>query len=185
MAFVQSLITAQGDGATVASSSSATSLLPAAAKLTLPPNYLNFIGVKLTIKAQGRVSNLVTTPGTLTMDIRFGSTVVFNGGVMQLSTTAHTTVPWWMEISLTVRSIGASATLMGQGFFMSQAANLAGADPTTGHEMLLIPNSAPAVGTSFDSTAAQVVDLFGKFSASDPLNSITLHQYELMSNVSY
>jgi hypothetical protein len=163
----------------------ATSLLPTGAKLTLPPNYLNFVGVKLTIRAHGRLSNLVTTPGTLTMDFRLGGTVVFNGAAMQLSTTAHTSVPWEMTVDLTVRAIGSSATLMGQGKFICQAVSISGADPTTGHSILMIPNSAPAVGTSFDSTAAQQADVFAKFSIGDPANSITLHQYELLSNVSY
>lgn len=181
----QTLISAQGDGSTLASSTSATSLLPVAAKFTLPPNYLDFIGRRLKITAHGRLSTLVTTPGTLIMDIRFGGTVVFNGAAMQMSTTAHTTVPWRMEVELTVRAIGTSANLMGQGTFMSQAVSISGADPTTGHSMLMIPNSAPVVGTNFDSTVAQVVDLFGKFSVSDAANSITLHQYELTANVLY
>ena len=181
----QTLVSAQSDGAALASSSSATSLLPVAAKFTFPPSYLDFVGRRLKVRAQGRLSNIATTPGTLTMDIRLGSTVVFNGAAMQLSTTAHTTVPWWMDIDLTVRAVGTAASLMGQGIFMSQAVSISGADPTTGHSMLLIPNSAPAVGTTFDSTAAQMVDLFAKFSVPDPANSITLHQYELTSNVLY
>ncbi len=182
---MQTIISATGDGAALNTSTVATSILPAQAKFTLPPNYLDFVGRRLKITAQGRLSNIVTTPGTLIMDVRFGGTVVFNGAAMQLSTTAHTNVPWWMEVSLTVRVIGAAASLMGQGFFMSQAVSISGADPTTGHSMLLIPNSAPAVGTTFDSTVAQVVDMFAKFSVSDAGNGITLHQYEVESNVLY
>jgi len=72
---------------------------------------------------------------------------------------------------------------MGQGWCASQALSVSGADPTTGHSILLTPNTAPAVGANFDSTAALVLDLFGKFSISDPANSITLHQYEVQSNV--
>ena len=182
---VQSLVSAQGDGSALASSTSATSILPGAAKLTLPPNYLDYVGRRLKITAHGRLSNIATTPGTLIMDVRFGGTVVFNGAAMQMSTTAHTNVPWFMEVFLTVRALGTAANLMGQGTFMSQAVSISGADPTTGHTMLLIPNSAPAVGTNFDSTVAQIVDMFAKFSVSDPANAITLHQYEIQSNVLY
>ncbi len=182
---IQSMIAAQGDGAALANSSSATSLLPAQAKWTVPANFLDYIGRRLRVTAQGRVSNLVTTPGTLTMDLRLGGTVVFNGGAMQMSTTAHTTVPWWWDVELTVRAVGAAASLMGQSRFMCQAVNVSGADPTTSHSFVMAPNTAPAVGTTFDSTAALVLDLFGKWSVGDTANSITLHQYEVQTNVLY
>jgi len=181
--FVQSLITATGDGSALSNSTSATSILPAQAKLTVPANYLDYVGRKLRISAQGRISNIVTTPGTLTLQVKLGSTAVFSGGAMQLSTTAHTNVPWWWDVELTVRAIGGSANLMGQGKFMSQAANISGADSTTGHSLLMTPNSAPTVGSNFDSTAALVLDLFATFSVADAANSITLHQYEVQSNV--
>ena len=182
---VQSLVSAQSDGAALANSTSATSLLPGQAKLTLPANYLDYIGRRLRVTAQGRVSNIVTTPGTLTLDLRLGSTVVFNGGAMQMSTTAHTDVPWWWEVVMTVRVIGGSAALMGQGMFHSQAASISAADPTSGHSFLMTPNTAPANGSTFDSTTGLVLDLFGKWSVNDPGNSITLHQYEVQSNVLY
>lgn len=180
---VQSLISAQGDGSALSNSSSATSLLPGQAKLTLPANYLDYIGRTLRVSAHGRLSNIVTTPGTLTLDLRLGATVVFNGGAMQLSTTAHTNVPWSWEVMLTVRALGASASLMGQGRFFCQAANISGADPTTSHSFLMTPNTAPAVGNTFASTSALVLDLFGTFSVADPANAMTLHQYEVVSNV--
>jgi len=181
--FVQSLIAATGDGSGLSNSTSATSLLPAQAKLTLPANYLDYVGRRLKISAQGRISNIVTTPGTLTLQLKLGSTVVFDGGAMQLSTTAHTTLPWWWDVELTVRAIGSSANLIGQGRFMSQAASISGADPTTGHSLLLTPNATPAVGSNFDSTAALVLDLFATFSIANSGNAITLHQYEVQSNV--
>lgn len=185
MSYVQSLIAAHGDGAALSNSSSATSILPAQAKLTLPANYLDYIGRRLRVTAQGRVSNIVTTPGTLTLDLRLGATVVFNGAAMQLSTTAHTNVPWWFDVELTLRVTGSSANLMGQGRFDSQAASISAADPTSGHSFLMAPNSAPAVGNNFDATAALVLDLFATFSIANAGNAMTLHQYEVQSNVLY
>jgi hypothetical protein len=38
-------------------------------------------------------------------------------------------------------------------------------------------NAAPAVGTGFDSTAAQLVDLFATWSVANAANSITCHQF--------
>lgn len=182
---VQSVIAAQSDGSALTNSTAATSILPSHAKWTVPANFLDYIGRRLKIAAHGRISNLVTTPGTLTLDFRMGGTVAFNGGAMQLSTTAHTNVPWKFEADLTVRVVGAVAQFMGQGLFFSQAISISGADPTVGHSFLLAPNSAPAVGTAFDATAALVLDMFAKWSIADSANSITLHQYEVQTNVLY
>jgi hypothetical protein len=182
----ETLITAQTDGTALNTSTTATSILPAAARYTLPANYLS-IGKMLRVRAMCRLSNIVTTPGTLTLDIRMGPTsniVVFNGGAMQLSTTAHTNVPLVFEAVLTCRAIGNStnANFIGQGWALSQALSLtAVADSTTTPAHLLAPNTAPAVGTGFDSTVAMVVDIYATFSVSNAGNGITLHQYSLES----
>jgi hypothetical protein len=183
LGYQETLMTQQGDGPSLSASTAATSILLGAAKLTLPPGYFGTIGKAVRITAYGRVSNIVTTPGTLTLDVRMGPTsniVVFNGGAMQLSTTAHTTVPWRMQVDLTCRSIGNSttATLFGQGVMTSQALSLtAVADSTTTPATLLLPNSTPAVGTGFDSTVAMVVDLFATFSINNAGNLIQTHGY--------
>jgi hypothetical protein len=175
----ETLISAQTDGAALNTSTTPTSLLPGAAKFQLPANYFQ-IGRKLRITAFFRVSNIVTTPGTLTLDVRFGSTVVFNGGAMPLNTTAKTNVTGKMEATLTCRSIGSgtAATMFGLGNFTSESVNSAVAG--TANDVLM-PASAPAVGSGFDSTAVQVVDLFGTWSISNAGNSITCHDYALES----
>ena len=100
---------------------------------------------------------------------------------MTLSTTAKTNVAWEMTWDLTVRAIGSStsANLIHQGRFTSEAA---GATTVAGEaKSIMMPQSAPAVGTGFDSTATQQVDLFGTWSVANASNSITVHQYELVS----
>lgn len=175
----ETLIAAQVDGTALANSTTATSILPAAAKCTLPANYLQ-IGRVLQLTAKGRISNIVTTPGTLTFSVRFGSTAVFTGSGMSLNTTAKTNVSWEAQILLTCRSIGAStsATMMGQGTFTSES-NVGSAANTA--LVAMMPLSAPAVGTGFDSTATQQVDLFAAFSVANAGNSIQVHQYVLES----
>ena len=64
--WVQTLISAQGDGSQLSNSTSPTSILPAAAKFSLPANSMS-IGQVYRITALGRLSNVVTTPGTLTL----------------------------------------------------------------------------------------------------------------------
>lgn len=177
------LITAEAAGANLTASTTATSLLPTGAIYTLPANFFR-PGKMLLIRAVGQLGNIVTTPGTLTMDVYLGGSVVaFNGGAMQLSSTAHTALPFWLEILLTCRAIGSgtSANLMGQGIMSGQALSLtAVADSTTSPASLMLPNTTPAVGTGFNSTAAQTVDLRATFSLSNA-NAIQLHQYALIA----
>lgn len=183
------LAVATGDGTAIASSTTATSLLTssaASAKCTLPAGFM-YVGRQLRLIAAGRISNIVTAPGTWTLDVRMGPSsniVVFNGGAMQMSTTAHTNEPWWFECLLTCRAVGNStnANLMGQGRVTSQAVSLtAVADSTTTMATLNAPDTAPAVGTGFDSTVAMVVDLFSTFSINNAGNSVQLHQYSLQA----
>ncbi|WP_086847059.1 hypothetical protein [Amycolatopsis kentuckyensis] len=173
----ETLISAQVDGTALANSTTATSILPGAAKFTLPANFF-LPGRVLRLNAWGRISNIVTTPGTLTLDVRLGSTVAFNGGAMALNTTAKTNVSWRAIIMLTCRSIGSgtSATLFGQGDWCSESA--VGSASGVANDILM-PASAPAVGTGFDSTASQAVDLFATFSIANAGNSIQLHEYTL------
>lgn len=183
--WVETLTTAQAAGTAVGNSTSATSLLTggaAQAKFVLPANHFDYVGRQLYIRAAGRLSNVVTTPGNLTFDVRFGGTTVFNGAAMALSTTAHTNLPWWLEIWLTCRTVGSSAVLMGQARTSGQPLSLtAVADSTTTPATLLAPNTAPAVGNTFDAGASQIVDLFSTFSVANAANTITLEQYMLQS----
>lgn len=169
-----------GDGPSLSNSLTATSLLNSGDKGYIIPSWLE-VGTMIRITFAGRLSNIVTTPGTLTLDVRFvgGSTVVvFNGGAMQLSTTAHTTLPIYGEILLTCRAKGTSANFMGQGRVSSQCLSLtAVADSTTTPATLLMPNTTPAVGTNFDSTVGQLVDFFATFSIQNAGNLLQLHQY--------
>lgn len=68
----QTLITAQIDGTAITNASAATSLLPPSARWVMPANYM-YIGKRLKFEARGRLSNLVTTPGTLAIAINFGT----------------------------------------------------------------------------------------------------------------
>jgi hypothetical protein len=177
--WAQALIAATTDGTALNTSTTPTSLLPGQAKYQLPANFLA-VGSVLRITAVGRVSNIVTTPGTLTLDVRFGSVVVFNGAAMPLNIVAKTNVSWWMQAILTCRTIGTSttATMFGGGRWVSESANSAVAGTAN---TVMMPASAPAVGTGFDSTSSQVVDLFGTWSISNAANSIQVHEYVLES----
>lgn len=177
--FQETLITSQIDGVAV-TAASATTLLPAAAKFTLPANYLQ-IGRKLRIRASGRISSVITTPGTARFDVRLGGTVVFDGLAILLDTVAgHTNVGWLLEIDLTCRAIGTAASFFGQGAWISEDILGVPATAPKGCLTAVLPwNSVPAVGGTFDSTIAQVVDLF--FTQTVATGSCLCHQFELIT----
>ena len=86
-----------------------------------------------------------------------------------------------MEADLTVRAIGSgtAANLLGIGQWTSESVVGSPVPGSGGSGTLLCPASAPAVGSGFDSTAAQVIDLFATFSLTG--NSITCHEYAFES----
>jgi hypothetical protein len=183
--WMECVSTAQADGPTLATFTTAVSCLPTPARYTIPSDSW-FIGKSLHVKAAGRISNVVTAAPTFTFELRLGPTaniVAFTTGAIQMSTTVHTNVPFWLEIMLTCRSVGSvtAATLMGQAMFTSRAAiDVSGADVTTiGHPTLLQPETNPAVGTGFDSNVANFCDLYASCSASSASNGLTLTQYKL------
>lgn len=170
----QTLITSQTDGSALTNTTTATSILPGAAKFVLPSNLFQ-IGTKLRVKASGRISTAASTPGTITFDVRFGSVIVFNGGASGTVATSASNVTWDLEAELTCRSIGAStsATMIGTGRLITAALS-------TSTPIMLLPASSPAAGTGFDSTASQTVDLFATWSVASASNTITCHAYELI-----
>lgn len=148
---------------------------------TMPANYL-YPGRVFEINVLGGISNIVTTPGTITCEVKIGSVVAFTTGAMQLSTTAHTTLPFWLKIRLTCRATGSStsANFMGQAVMESVTVNAtAVADGTQTHTLLSAPATAPAVGTGFDSTIANIWDFWTGFSISNAGNGIQVQQYFL------
>lgn len=174
--WLQTLISAQVAG-TALTAAARASALPAAARFSFPPNVAK-VGDKLWIKASGIISNAVTTPGTGRFDVAFGSSVVFDSGALNLNIVAKSNVPWWLDIELTVRSIGASATIIGQGLFASEAVIASPLPTVGGNGVLNIPVSSIAVGTTFDSTASNFIDLF--FTQTVATGSLTLQQYDLV-----
>ena len=171
------------DGTAVSNTTTPTSILSGTEKPQMQPNYLNFVGAALRGEVFGRISTVVTTPGTLTLDIRFGSVIVFTSPAFALNTTAKTNVSFLWEFDLSTRTIGTgtSATMFGHGRFSSEAVVGSPVPGTGGSGILLAPASAPAVGTGFDSTSAQTVDCFATWSIANASNSIQKHKYRLWS----
>lgn len=176
----ETLINANADGPTL-TAASAASCIQTAARYTLPNNFFT-VGRMLKITAQGRISCAVTTPGTARFDVRLGPSgtiVAFDTGALNLNVVAKTNVPWWLEILLTCRAVGSgtASNLMGFATFQSEAVVGSAANTAGGNGCIIGPVGAPVVGTGFDSTAANVVDMF--FTQTVSTGSLTVHQYKL------
>lgn len=183
--WTETLVSVVGDGNAV-TAASRTSLLTgnaAAGLITLPNNY--FIpGRMIRIAAMGRISCVVTTPGTARFDVSFNGTANVDSGAMNLNTTAKTNVPWWLEIIGTCRTSGSgtSATIFWFGQFQSEAVVGSAASTAGGNGSLAFTHGglgATAVGAGFDSTAALPLDL--RFTQTVATGSITLQQYLVQS----
>jgi hypothetical protein len=168
-------------GPTLSDSQSATSVLSAAQKKLLPPGFF-YVGKMLRVTGIAAVSNVVTTPGTLTLDLRLNSTpiVVTNGGAMQMSTTAHVSLPLWFQFLVTCQVVGSGTTakLIGGGIAIGQMLTAgASADSAVTYGVRTQPNTAPAQGTGFDSTISNILDVFATFSVNTDPTDFTMSQY--------
>lgn len=173
----QVLISTQGNG-TAITAASATSCLPGLTKYLFPANYLK-IGDILRAYWAGRISCVVTTPGTARFDLRMGSTVIWDSGALNLNTTAKTNVPFLLELELYIRSVdaGTGTTALGIGRFQSEAVVGSAANTAGGNGSLLCPVGAPAVGSGWDCTTSNIIDSY--FTQTVATGSMTLHNFSL------
>jgi hypothetical protein len=174
---VQVIASAYTDGPTL-TAAAAASCLPTYVPTTIPAGYWQ-IGRTWRITASGRISCVVTTPGTARLDVRMGAVTVYDTLAIPLNIVAKTNVPWVFQAVLTCRSVGTgtSATLFGQGFWLSEAA-LNVAVPSTGPGPggnTLPYNTAPVAGTGFDSTVANAFDF--RFTQTVATGSFTMHLF--------
>lgn len=178
------LVIGQVDGPTLIAAAAA-SCIPIASRLILPNNYWT-VGKQWKIKLQGRISCAVTTPGTARFDLRTGPSgtiVAFDSGPLNLNIMAKTTVPFDLDIDLTCRAVGngSGTNLFGIGKFTSEAVIASPLPSVGGNGVLMCPVGTPGVGTGFDNTAANAVDMF--FTQTVATGSLTVHNYEIWESV--
>lgn len=177
--FRERILEVYEDGSALANSTTQTSLLPASAKeATLGAGLLR-IGRIIAFEFSGRISTVVTTPGTLDFALRLGSVDVFASGNIPLNTTAQTNIPWHLRGEIVCRALGVSTTttFMAKGCtFLSRAVVGSAAAGSGGGGFELLPyNAAPAVGSGMDFSVSQLVDFLAHWSVANASNSIQLH----------
>jgi hypothetical protein len=173
---VQVIASSYTDGPTL-TAAAAASCVPTYVPTTLPAGYWQ-IGRIWRVTLTGRISLAVTTPGTLRWDIRLGGTVAADTLAVLGNIVAKTNVGYVLTGLLTCRSVGSgtSATIMNQWNLTTEAI-INTAVPTTGPGggYALPWNTAPVVGSGFNSTSALTLDCF--FTQTVATGSQTLHQF--------
>ena len=174
------IVSGSVDGPTL-TAASAASCIPTPSRIILPNNYF-YVGRMIKVSLHGRISCAVTTPGTARFDVRMGPSgtiVVFDTGALNLNIVAKTTVPWWLEVWLTCRAVGSgtATNFMGVGCLQSEAVVGSPLPSVGGNGALLCPVGTPAVGTGFDNTAANALDVF--FTQTVATGSLTVQQYRV------
>lgn len=183
LGYWETLATISGDGTALTAAARASLLQGAGGKqglYTLAPNKLR-VGDVLHIRASGRISCVVTTPGTARFDLSFGvgGTAVMDTLAILLNIVAKVNVPWLLDMEGIVRTIGNAGNMFWQGYWMSEASiNTAVQTTGPGPGGAVLPwNAAPVIGSNVDMTIANILDF--NFTQTASTGSITLHNYAL------
>lgn len=176
----QTIVMSSTDGPTLTAAARA-SCIPTANRIVLPNNFF-YIGRAMKVLMSGRISCVVTTPGTARYDICMGSagtTIVYDTLALNLNIVAKTTVPFFFECLLVCRAVGTgtSTTFFPRGQFTSEAVVGSPLPSAGGNGSLLAPVGTPAVGAGMDNTAASALDAF--FTQTVATGSMTVHNYQV------
>jgi hypothetical protein len=177
--FPQVLASQIANGTLFNTYTTAKSVINVTELVPMPGNYLR-PGSKFRIRVWGALSNIVTTPGTVTFQIMIGTIVVWTSGAIQMTTTANTLTPFTLEVEIRLATAGSgtSAAFIGGGKL--SALNLSigsGANPTVTDTIIMVPTTAPANGTGFDSTISDILDFWVGFSISNAGNGVQVYDY--------
>lgn len=181
--YVETLVASSTDGPTLTAAARA-SCIPVADRITLPRSNYFSIGKVLRFELWGRISCVVTTPGTARWDICMGAagtTIVFDTGALNLNIVAKVTVPWFIKCDLHCRAVGngANTNFFPDSFWQSEAV-IGSALPAAGSNgSLICPVGTPAVGAGMDNNAISVLDVF--FTQTVATGSMTVHGYRVTS----
>jgi hypothetical protein len=180
----ETLISQEAAGTLFTTYTTAKSVINPQALTSLPGGWWE-VGKLLRIIVIGGISNIATTPGLMNFQVKVGSVAVFDTGNIQLNATAHTTLPFWLDILLTCRAVGSgtSANVIGIGQITGQMfTRTAGqTDDAQSHIVIDVPQTAPAVGTGLYSTISNILDLWAGFTISNVGNGVQIQEYLVMS----
>lgn len=145
------------------------------------PAYYMQPGRILRLWAFGVVSNVVTTPGTLILGVRWGGVAgvaLLLSGAQGMDTTAHTNALWGLTAYIICRTGGATGTFMSGGIMeqfnllSSTAANLLPAMLGSAGA----PGASGNAAVTVDTTVAKLLSVTAKFSVATSPTNLTCQQ---------
>lgn len=180
---VETIVCSATDGPTLTAAARA-SCIPTANRIVLPNNFF-YIGRGIRVLMSGRISTVITTPGTARFDICMGSagtTIVFDSLAILMDTiVAQPTVAWELDVTLTCRAVGTatSTTFFPDAKFTAVSILGTASTPAApkGGMVAMLPWNVvgPAVGAGMDNTASSALDVF--FTQTVATGSMTVHNY--------
>lgn len=160
------------DGPAVTNTTTIGSLLQPQDKIVVPGGQIQ-VGTGIRIHLLARVSTVVTTPGTLTISVRYNASVIAASTAFALSATAQTNDTFLCDVNLTCRTEGLSGNFMFDGLVASNVFTNAFSTQFFG------PSTAPVVGATTDLSINGFIDVAAAWSIANAANSITAHQIQI------
>lgn len=174
--YVSPLVVDHADGAQILDTTTETIMCPDFAFAANDPRVYQGAAFRITLGFD--VSNVVTTPGTVTFKVRWGGvsgTILAQSAAIQMDTTAHSNYSGLLQAWLVWRSIGSAGSAFCQGIvFLNNVADAAAAAPQY-HTMGSAGANVPAVVSSLDTTTAKNLSVTADFSVSTSTTQLTNH----------
>lgn len=168
----ESLESITANGTAIANSTSEALLCP---DFNLPAYYMA-AGRTLRLWAAGLLSSVGSSPGTLTVRVRWGGlagTTLLATNAMAQDSTARTDVGWCFTGHIVCRTSGVTGTFMNGGIFFTYAYDAAAAyRPINMGSAGISTNAAVTV----DTTAAKLLSVTGQFSVASASNTMLCQQ---------
>jgi len=170
---------ATADGTAIANNAAETIIFN---DVTIPANYMQD-GRSLILFASGKYSTTATP--TLRFRVRWGGVagvLLLDSGTVTLPTV--TNAIWWIEATLQTRSNGSTGTIFGMGLLVINGTTAPTVGSATGAPAIATMSagglSAPAAST-VDLTTDKALSLTATWSAASASNTLTGHNYHLIS----
>ena len=136
-------------------------------------------GAAFNVRCKFDVSNVVTTPGNLTLRIRWGGvagTVLATTGAITLSSTARSNYSGTLDADLVWRSIGSAGSAFCMGLVtLNDVPVAADSAPQSLYTMTSAGANSPAVVSSLDTTTAKALSVTAQFSVATATTQLTNH----------
>lgn len=175
--YVSPLLVDVADGAQILNTTTETIMAPDFTFGAGDPRL--YQGAAFEIECWFDISNVVTTPGTVTFRVRWGGvagTVLANSGAISMDTTARANFSGRLRATLVVRSIGSAGSMFCMGLVnLGNVPAGAAGDPQGAYFMGSAGENVPAVVGSLDTTTAKALSVTAQFSVSTATTQLTNH----------